>query len=801
MKKSVFSRKIFYVGISALLAAVVTGAAFLPTLLSRQGQILLHGDFVTQQVPFLLESRRMIRSGTPFWSWNTFLGANFLGSYSFYTYGSPFFWPLVLVPEEAFTAGITAMVFLKQMVAAAGACLFLMRHVNKKWFCVLGGILYAFSFFSLDSSFYYHFMDVIALFPFFMWTLDRLLAKEKNSVVSFVLSTFILAAANYYFFVAISVFFLIYLFFQWKHNEAAPGKFKFYAGVVILYGAGALLASFILLPSAVTLLETTKAKDAFGELQSYLAILPQLPIVIKGLIMPHESINHSAVYFQYSDYCSNAGFVPLFGTVFSYIALKRWKSQWENKLLRFLLILALVPLGNGIFSLFSNILYTRWWFILVLFLILSSLQTLEKMPGIKAEEAKALYRRTIRFFLKVSFWITAPYVLLRVLLAYVIGDVFPPFIQDFIGEVNANKPFGLTELKYFLLLVFLLAVNYLILFVCIKRKLPERGFALVLAGMVVCILNYQGYFVVNEGYLFGAEVTPANANVVQAMESCNVEISSDKSYEYRTEILAIPNAAMQINRPGINTFHSIKSKATAAFGRRIGYGIGIYPDTPRYFDTPAIYALLSTKNTMTLETGNHGENTWVTTENEDFVPMGYSYMYYEIDDSPAPSETFTDVEENNTRIENMVKACYLDSETAEKLEKVLIPCTAERLAGSWQAAAAENRKNACVGFSADSSGFTATTNTDTPQLVYFSVPKDKGWHAQINGQETEIYTVNYGMMGVVVPAGEAEIVFTFKTPGLKLGIAISLSVLAGLLIAGGVLQVKARRRRRQGCIS
>ena len=79
------------------LSLLILFATYLPVLLTQGGRVLLRGDFVTQQIPFMLEAKRCLLSGTPFWSWNTFLGANFIGTYSFYVYGSPFFWPLLAV--------------------------------------------------------------------------------------------------------------------------------------------------------------------------------------------------------------------------------------------------------------------------------------------------------------------------------------------------------------------------------------------------------------------------------------------------------------------------------------------------------------------------------------------------------------------------------------------------------------------------------------------------------------------------------------------------------------------------------
>lgn len=118
------------------LSLLILFATYLPVLLTQGGRVLLRGDFVTQQIPFMLEAKRCLLSGTPFWSWNTFLGANFIGTYSFYVYGSPFFWPLLAVPDAWFLHGVTAMFFLKHVTAALGAYLYLARHLENRWYAV-----------------------------------------------------------------------------------------------------------------------------------------------------------------------------------------------------------------------------------------------------------------------------------------------------------------------------------------------------------------------------------------------------------------------------------------------------------------------------------------------------------------------------------------------------------------------------------------------------------------------------------------------------------------------------------------
>lgn len=64
---------------------------FLPFILWDDGYFLFYGDFNVQQVPFYQMCHDAIRSGNLGWSWTTDLGANFIGSYTFYLLGSPFF--------------------------------------------------------------------------------------------------------------------------------------------------------------------------------------------------------------------------------------------------------------------------------------------------------------------------------------------------------------------------------------------------------------------------------------------------------------------------------------------------------------------------------------------------------------------------------------------------------------------------------------------------------------------------------------------------------------------------------------
>lgn len=74
---------------------------FIPFIIFDNGYFLFYGDYNVQQVPFYQMCHDAIRSGNIGWSWTTDLGANFIGSYSFYLLGSPFFWLTIPFPSAA----------------------------------------------------------------------------------------------------------------------------------------------------------------------------------------------------------------------------------------------------------------------------------------------------------------------------------------------------------------------------------------------------------------------------------------------------------------------------------------------------------------------------------------------------------------------------------------------------------------------------------------------------------------------------------------------------------------------------
>lgn len=742
-----------------LVALLISFCTILPILIQSGWNLYMVGDYMTQQIPFIKESRRMFLSGTPFWSWNTFLGANYLGSYSFYVYGSPFFWPLVILPERFLGTGLAAMFVLKHGVAAWTAFLYLKKHVRSELYAAAGSFMYAFSFFSMDSTFYYHFLDVIALFPLVLYFTDEVLDNGKTYLLFLV--SLVNALVNYYFYIGTSIFFLIYLIVRVCGSE----KYKFKDGFrcLMFYGLGGLASAVILLPSALTLLETDKATSSHKNmLLAGVYAIPHIFKIIKGLILPSEGILSSAVGFNYAPYCSTTAFLPLFGAFFWITELKGKSKTWSTRLMKICLLITVIPFGNGVFNLFSNMRYTRWWYCLVLILVLVSINVIENLRQ-SEEDPRPKYKFAVRLITILTFVF---YVLLGVAKAiwvYVLRCQNKIEVVRIIGRYlsgnSFDKKYIMRDLRYFLAFGVLVVLSYGVLMIMIKKKFIFDPKKVAVTTAVVCLLSYSLYLQ-NEIYTYRA----ANRDFVSAQAQ-----TEETSYTSRTmNKMSYANYGMIINEPTISTFNSFKSHATSQFCRIAGYEVGSMPMTKPFFNTQAIQTVLNTSKVIEKDKTEH--------EAEYYVPFGYTYDYYVIDDG---IEFTKNKKENNRRIELMTKACYVSKENEKKISGLLQKFD-ENETFDWKKESAERKASACTSFEMNSSGFKAVLEGNKERLVYFSIPNDTGWQVKVNGKDTDIVEINGRMIGVIVPPGRADIEADFVPPGLKAGAAVSAVVFIGV---------------------
>jgi len=79
----------------------------------------------------------------------------------------------------------------------------------------------------------------------------------------------------------------------------------------------------------------------------------------------------------------------------------------------------------------------------------------------------------------------------------------------------------------------------------------------------------------------------------------------------------------------------------------------------------------------------------------------------------------------------------------------------------------------------------------SPALLRLSVPYYPGWRATVDGQQLPIVHIDLALMGVVVPAGDRELRFSFRSDSFGIGVAITL---AGLVLCSLLVAIPARAR-------
>lgn len=88
------------------------------------------------------------------------------------------------------------------------------------------------------------------------------------------------------------------------------------------------------------------------------------------------------------------------------------------------------------------------------------------------------------------------------------------------------------------------------------------------------------------------------------------------------------------------------------------------------------------------------------------------------------------------------------------------------------------------------------TNSSTDQLLFVSDNYFPGWRATVDGKDIKILRANYTFRAVPVKKGEHIVVMSYLPKSFIIGVAVSATVLAGLLIAGVYVALLQKRNKK-----
>ena len=724
-----------------ILATLTALVMFLPFILTDGGRFTLIADFNQQQIPFNQHSAWTIRTGSWGWDWYTDLGVNFIGAFSFYTLGSPFFWIASLFPPEAFPYLIGWFYIAKYVTAALLSFLWLRGHVEDPDYAVIGGLLYAFSGFSQINLMYYHFHEVIAFFPLLLLSLDHLIQKGRRGW--FALAVAINALINYFFFFAQVLFLLLYFLaiYRFPTRQARTRQFRRVLGEGVL-GVGA--AGILILPSARFILGSPKTGQLMYWREFFLYGVQRYLALIKALVFPAEAMIIQSAVLPY-DFSSASLYLPLLG--FSMVLTAAMTQRRNRQFLLLVLIILFIPGLNAGFTLLNSTYYARWFYMPLLVFTAFSIQSLESAP--RASRLRGVNLALIltgAFLLVIGLlarvqpqWLARPDLFIGSGLIGLAGLILTHWV------FHRRDQYRLELMTRFVVLAAIITGIYSISIIRSFHPAETMQYA-------------EGYF----DEIARLDLKP------QAGENQ----ADYRFYTYNNGW----NLSMVNHIPSVNSFITTNSASVHEFFRTVGID---HIAASRFPADPAdILTFLSVRYRIDdrvrpdyrpVSEATAGELDLFISENPDFIPLGFPLDHWI---RPADLEAIPQAQRARVLLQALV--IPEGSEPPAHL-------TPYRDQGLTTGQIAGDLKERTVeGFQRDHRGFSARLDSPTAQTILFTVPWDQGWSAALNGSPAPIRS-DLGFMAIDVPAGETTIEFSYRIPGLRTGLILSLLGAAAII--------------------
>ncbi|HJC58141.1 MAG TPA: YfhO family protein [Candidatus Eisenbergiella intestinipullorum] len=735
-----------------LLAYLTAMLSFLLLLIRGDGVFTLGNDFNEQQIPFHMLVNRALKSGNTGWNWSIDLGSGLVGAFGFYVLGSPFAWISFLFPAESYPY-VTAWLYMAKY-AAAGTCAYgYLKRFTGKRYAALGALLYAFCGFQSVNLIFHHFHDAVAFFPLMLSGYEELREGKKGRLAPAVAVN---ALVNYYFLIQEVIFLVLYFLVRegghlWKKRKLA-------ARCMLEGVLGIAMGGVLFVPSVLFTMENPRLSNhlplsdwIYRGNRDYLQ-------VIRTLLFPGELMNAQSCIKEY-DWSSWSAYLPMTGLSLPLCYILKRKKDWLSVLMAGGMLVTAIPALNCVFGLFSDTNYHRWLFMLILLMSLASAKVLEKREEYPVKSVCAALSLFMLALTLGSFWWSEhKYQLINQ------REVFLTWSAAGIAGV------ALTGL----------------LTAAVRNR---KAYA---ACMGAGILFFSIFTTGTTAWLYQHNSGQSPQEYEDRLEAFRQLSLPDSRYR----IAGSDNTLFMANAlPGTGSFTSMVDGSIYEFYEALGTSRPVFsPEGPagtrellggKYCVTPE-----PEEGTRILQEVSSGEKRFFLCEYEHAAPIGSLYETY------MTREDFQAVPEE-LRAAAMLRCLVIPEEYEKEAAQVLErydPALDGALSAEQEeldALTAERERNGIKTLDKDPGGFTATLAADRGGYAFFSVPYDRGFHAQVNGKAAQILKTN-GMMAVLVEPGENRIRFSYRNDDLTAG---AVCTIAGFLLWGLSLSAEARKKR------
>ena len=366
----------------------------------------------------------------PQWDFSIGEGNDILATFHYYVMGDPFTVFSVFVPESFMYIYYAGIIILRMYLAGIAFSYFCFKTGRTSHYAVMAGSLsYFFCYWAVINAVTHpYFLNPMIYLPLLLTGIEKILKKESPAL--FIISVFLSAISNFYFFYMLVILTIIYvatrlcILYTGELKKCLPVLWR----IIVSSVSGVLMASVILLPVCYIFLNDTRmSSEATYPFLYPLSYYGQLPV----LFTTSNHINWTSMGYA----------APVLPAVFL-LFYKRRKYFLIKSLFITGIVIILVPFFGKALNGFSYV-TNRWSFAFAF--VCAYILTLmwHHLLHLKAEEVRILAAcTTLYFIICIAVCIisenTSKNVCISVFLAYMFLIVVMPQAMQFKNKIKVS---------------------------------------------------------------------------------------------------------------------------------------------------------------------------------------------------------------------------------------------------------------------------------------------------------------------------------------------------------------------------
>lgn len=686
----------------------------LPNIIKNKGLLLLSGDFQTQQIAFNINVNNEFKNGNTLYTLNNDLGSSIVEGYSFYSVASPLFLLSLIFPADWYPYLISVFLLLKYAFTGLFSYIYFNDFVKKKELAILGSLLYTFSGFQICNMIFFHYHEIVMLFPLFLYSVDKLFKYNKAGLFSVIFALTIIT--NYIFAFGLLVFLIIYLVingicrrFKYSFKNIIRFLFELFIGIG--------LSMCILMPSLASVFSNPRVGKTLNFQEYFLYPFTQYLKIFQSFLIPTDTINNASIINKIN-WSSCEMWIPFFGIILACVYIIKNKKDYLSIITIILFIFMFIPILNSSFTMFNTQYYARWFYIPSLFISIMTIKALDNK--LELTKGKILFKIIWECYI----------IFLIIYILYIIKNF----------EVLNN---------YYIFSIFLSLVSIAFTIYLIKKYYNNNKISILIIPVIICIL-LEGYHYIK--YQSNHDLRYDENELF--MKAINNDLIKDNEF-YRVKYVGcMYNMNLYFNEASVDSFNS-----------------SVSPSVFKLYNSISIYrkqnTTINSKNKSLL---NFFSTKYLVSCNaKEPIYSGYKYLYKKDKYAVYLNEQYQNM---GIIFNNVVTNDELNSlsSSVEKIElytnNYIIDDKSKIIINNGNVLSSFTKKIP--------NGLSNEINISKDSTVVYTIPYDYDFKITVNGMDTDYFEINNGLIGINLMKGNNKVEIIYKGTLFKKGLATGL---------------------------